>query len=83
MPPPPKNIGITGLHEIWGRDYGIEYPYWEPPTQSINVAFIYVCALVKSGSPIILFQNLNIIQLLISCCFFFYLKSNRCNDAFL
>lgn len=61
-PPPPQK-----KH----RDYGIEYPYWEPPTQSINVAFIHVCTLVKPGSPIILFQNLNIIQLLISCCCFF------------
>ena len=22
--------GITGLHEILGRDYGIEEPYWGP-----------------------------------------------------
>ena len=21
-------LGITGLHEILGRDYGIEEPYW-------------------------------------------------------
>ena len=78
-----RNIGITWLHEMWSRDYGIEEPYWELPIQSINVAFIHVCTSVKSRSPIILFQNLNIIQLLISCCFFFSLTSNRCNDAFL
>ena len=23
-----KLLGITGLHEILGRDYGIEEPYW-------------------------------------------------------
>ena len=23
-------LGITGLHEILGRDYGIEEPYWGP-----------------------------------------------------
>ena len=78
-----RNIGITWLHEMWSRNYGIEEPYWELPIQSINVAFIHVCTSVKSRRPIILFQNLNIIQLLISCCFFFSLKSNRCNDAFL
>ena len=25
-----ENIGITGLHEIWGRDCGIEESYWGP-----------------------------------------------------
>ena len=23
-------LGITGLHEILGRDYGIQEPYWDP-----------------------------------------------------
>ena len=23
-------LGITGFHEILGRDYGIEEPYWGP-----------------------------------------------------
>ena len=23
-------LGITGLHETLGRDYGIEEPYWRP-----------------------------------------------------
>ena len=25
---PKITLGITGLHEIWGRDYMIEEPYW-------------------------------------------------------
>ena len=25
---PKITLGITGLHEILGRDYGIEEPYW-------------------------------------------------------
>ena len=25
---PKITLGITGLHEIWGRDYRIEEPYW-------------------------------------------------------
>ena len=25
-----KDIGITGLHEIGARDYGIEVSYWAP-----------------------------------------------------
>ena len=29
---PKITLGITGLHEILGRDYGIEEPYWEPST---------------------------------------------------
>lgn len=78
-----RNIGITWLHEMWSRDYRREEPYWELPIQPTNVTFIHVSTLVKSRSPTILFQNLNIIQLLISCCFFFSLMSNRCNDAFL
>ena len=27
---PKITLGITGLHEILGRDYGIEEPYWGP-----------------------------------------------------
>ena len=27
-------LGITGLHEILGRDYGIEEPYWGPSYRS-------------------------------------------------
>ena len=27
---PKITLGITGLHEILGRDYGIEKPYWGP-----------------------------------------------------
>ena len=27
---PKVTLGITGLPEIWGRDYGIEKPCWEP-----------------------------------------------------
>ena len=27
---PKATLGITGLPEIWGRDYGIEKPGWEP-----------------------------------------------------
>ena len=27
---PKITLGITGLHEISGRDYGIEEPYWRP-----------------------------------------------------
>ena len=26
---PKVTLGITGLPEIWGRDYGIEKPCWE------------------------------------------------------
>ena len=27
---PKITLWTTGLHEILGRDYGIEEPYWEP-----------------------------------------------------
>ena len=34
---PKITLGITGLHEILGRDYGIEEPYWGPSVaQSIE-----------------------------------------------
>ena len=29
---PKITVGITGLHETLGRDYGIEKPYWGPST---------------------------------------------------
>ena len=29
---PKVTLGITGLPEILGRDYGIEKPYWVPST---------------------------------------------------
>ena len=29
---PKITLGITGLHETLGRDYGIEKPYWGPST---------------------------------------------------
>ena len=28
---PKITLGITGLYEILGRDYGIEEPYWDSP----------------------------------------------------
>ena len=28
-------LGITGLHEILGRDYGIGEPYWAPCSLSV------------------------------------------------
>ena len=31
---PKMTFGIPGLHEIWGRDYGIEEPYWGPSMES-------------------------------------------------
>ena len=30
---PKITLGITGLHEILSRDYGIEEPYWEPSSK--------------------------------------------------
>ena len=29
-------LGITGLLEILGRDYGIEEPYWGPSVRPTN-----------------------------------------------
>ena len=34
-----NNIGFTGLHEILGRDYGIEEPYWGPSKRGENHAY--------------------------------------------
>ena len=31
---PKITLGITGLHEILGRDYGIEEAYWGPSYKS-------------------------------------------------
>ena len=33
---PKITIVFTGLHEIWGRDYGIEEPYWGPSKRREN-----------------------------------------------
>jgi len=46
---PKITLGITGLLEILGRDYGIEKPYWGPSLLADNfpnVTFISV----NSGS---------------------------------
>ena len=31
---PEMTLGITGLHEILSRDYGIEGPYWGPSLEA-------------------------------------------------
>ena len=31
---PEMTLGITGLHEILSRDYGIEGPYWETSNEA-------------------------------------------------
>ena len=36
---PKINLGITGLHEILGRNYGIEEPYWGQGDPSSTGAF--------------------------------------------
>ena len=36
---PKITIGFTGLHEILGRDYGIEEPYWGPSKRRENHAY--------------------------------------------
>ena len=38
---PKTTIGITGLHEISGRDYGIEEPHSRPSVK-VNGIFIFV-----------------------------------------
>ena len=37
---PKTTIGITGLHEISGRDYGIEEPHRRPSVK-VNGIFIF------------------------------------------
>ena len=32
-----NNPGVTGLHEMLGRDYGIEELYWGPSTTSLSI----------------------------------------------
>jgi len=34
---PKITLGITGLHEILGRDYGIEEPYWGPSVSMVGL----------------------------------------------
>ena len=42
---PELTLGITGLHELLGRDYGIEEPYWGPSIgtlmQVLFTKFVY------------------------------------------
>ena len=37
---PKITLGITGLHEILGRDYGIEEPYWGASLLLLVIAFV-------------------------------------------
>ena len=39
---PKMTFGIPGLHEIWGRDYGIEEPYWGPSMESGGLQLVLV-----------------------------------------
>ena len=41
---PKITLGITGLHKIWGRDYGIEEPYIGDP----HIGTVYALAVVTS-----------------------------------
>ena len=47
---PKITIGFTGLHEILGRDYGIEEPYWGPSKRRENhgysklIFFLFITA---------------------------------------
>ena len=41
--------GITGLHEILGRDYGIEEPYWGPSYNIQAVKSVYDASLLLVG----------------------------------
>ena len=38
---PKITLGITGLLEILGRDYGIEKPYWEPLYVQHHAALLF------------------------------------------
>ena len=37
---PKVTLGITGLPEILGRDYGIEKPYWGPSNLLCHCLFV-------------------------------------------
>ena len=41
---PKVTLGITGLPEILGRDYGIEKPYWVPSTSYLVSSSSYASA---------------------------------------
>ena len=39
---PEVTLGITRLHELLGRDYGIEEPYWVPSIRTLmRVRFFF------------------------------------------
>ena len=38
---PEMTLGITGLHEILSRDYGIEGPYWETSNEARGIVECY------------------------------------------
>ena len=42
-------LGITGLHEILGRDYGIEEPYWGQGDPYSTGHFVYRHELMTSA----------------------------------
>ena len=38
---PKITLKITGLHEILGRDYGTEEPYWKPSREVLTYFAFY------------------------------------------
>ena len=44
---PKITLGITGLHEILVRDYGIEEPYWGPSLQTFLARHIELAIIIR------------------------------------
>ena len=51
---PKMTFGIPGLHEIWGRDYGIEEPYWGPSMESGGSSWYLSRSRKSHGKPLCL-----------------------------
>ena len=68
---PKTTIGITGLHEISGRDYGIEEPHRRPSVK-VNGIFIF-CQPTLACCAICI--TLNVIFILWKKLFYFMLST--------
>ena len=51
---PKMTFGIPGLHEIWGRDYGIEEPYGGPSMESGGSTWYLSRSRKSHGKPLCL-----------------------------
>ena len=72
---PNITLGITGSHEVLGRDYGIEEPYWGPTLVSCRIYIHHLHG--KTGNIRLENQMVGAIPFVVSFAALFKLVTQR------